>query len=320
MVIIMKQNGYIGTIGPSDGFLYRDRETEYKILVPENATEAENFAASELTDIFAKAGVAIETVSDKDVCAKKCSKFISVGNTVYFKSLGIKMLPTEYKFDGFLIESVGKTYVIKGVGDTGTCFGVYGFAEYAMGYVYYAVDEFKICDSAPNKEFHIKDIPTFFSRNAFSHDNAYDHDHGFRLRINGWACKREKKYGEGSPWSSLNDQSLAMQILDYRKYRDEHPDWYYLDPKNYDAKPPRCYPQICFSKALYDKEFFDLFMHNLINDYIIPEKDKTFFMLGISDNTDFCNCNTCREEVEKYTRSGLSMRFVNKVADAVEKW
>ena len=316
----MKLNGYIGTITEKEGFIYQNGCTGYKILIPQNSSEAEKYAAEELTRIMTLAGVSIHTVTDKGIKIRESDKYIAVGNTVYFKSLGIKMFQKEFKFDGFIIESIGDTYVIKGVGDTGTCFGVYGFAEYAFGYVYYAKDEYKINNKAQNLEFHIKDIPTFFGRYAFSYYTAHIPDNGFRLRVNGEFSKREAKHGEGRPWSTLSDQSYAMQILDYRKYREAHPDWFYLSPGKEDAPPPQCYPQICFSKGLYDKEFFDTFMHNLINDYIAVQTDKVFFMLGISDNTDFCNCETCQKEVSKYTRSGLSMRFVNKVADAVEAW
>lgn len=125
----MKLNGYTGTITERDGFLYRSGKTEYQILLPDQATEAEKFAAQELTDILAKAGVSIQTITDAGKAADPAAKYIAVGDTVYFRSLGVTMLPKEYKFDGFLIENVGETYVIKGVGDTGTCFGVYGFCE-----------------------------------------------------------------------------------------------------------------------------------------------------------------------------------------------
>lgn len=316
----MKLNGYIGKITEKDGFIYQNGQTDYKILIPKDASEAEKYAALELTLIMSKAGVGIETVTDDGIDASLSSKYISVGNTVYFKALGINMTAKEFKFDGFIIESFGDTYVIKGVGDTGTCFGVYGFAEYAFGYVYYYVDEYKIEECAKNLEFHIKDIPTFFGRNAFSYHTAHIPDNGFRLRVNGEFAKRDQRHGEGRPWSTLSDQSYAMQILDYRKYRDEHPDWFYVKPEEYDAPPPNCYPQICFSKGLYDKEFFDTFMDNLINGYVAKESTKSFFMLGICDNTSFCNCPTCQKEVEKCTKSGLSMRFVNKVAKEVEKW
>lgn len=319
----MKLNGYIGTIDERTDWLFRDGQTEYRILIPHEASEAERFAARELTDIFYRAGIVAETRTDKGLTADPAEKFIAVGNTVYFRSLGVKLTQKEFKFDGFIIETVGNTHVIKGVGDTGTCFGVYGFAEYAMGYRYYAEDEVQVAQAGKNRIFHIKDIPTFYGRNAYSHDTTYHPDHGFRLRINGEFSTRFAKHGEGMPWSSLNDQSNAMQIMDYHKYWDDHPDWFYVIPENKNAKPPQCYPQICFSRAMLSQKeggFRELFVKNLIENYIIPEKDKIFFMLGMSDNLSYCNCELCQKAVEKYTRSGLSIQFANMVADEVERW
>ena len=293
----MKLNGYKGTITNKDGFLYNNGVTEYKILISDNATISEKYASEELTLIFSYAGVKIETVTDKNVLVNENDKYISVGNTVYFKSLNKTLLAKEFKFDGFIIESVGNTYVIKGVGDTGTCFGVYGFMEYIAGYRYYAPDEIAIEKVAENKEFHIKDIPTFFGRNAYSYDTHEDVDYGFRLRINGEYCPREAKHGEGRPWSTLHDQSYALQIVDYRKYAKDHPDWYVWCPDHEKFTPPqpRAYPQICYSKGLYDEEFYNTFITNLINDYIIPESDKTFFMLGMSANDRYCDCEICNK-------------------------
>ena len=318
----MKLNGYTGSIAEAPGWLYREGSTEFKILIPQNASAAEKYAAEELTEIFKNAGVSIPTVTDAGMEADPNGKFIALGNTVYFKALGMTLKPREFKFDGFIIESLGSTYVIKGVGDTGTCFGAYGFAEYAMGWRYYHPQEQSVAREAKNKEFHIKDIPTFYCRSPYSYLVANYPDHAFRFRVNGQFSRREAKHGEGSPWSSLHDQSLALQILDYKKYRKEHPDWFYLPAKMEGVEGPNGYPQICFSKGLlHDSEggFFDTFMKNLIS-YIQAEPEKPYVMLGISDNGHCCNCPQCQENIEKYTRSGLNMLFVNKVADAVEAW
>lgn len=328
----MQLNGYTGTITPRADRLYGDGGTDYRILIPAEATEAERFASQELTDIFAKAGVTVETVTDAGLTADPEEKFIALGNTVYFRALGMTLSAKEFKFDGFIIETMGNTHIIKGVGDTGTCFGTYGFAEYAMGWMYYWLDEQKVDNQAVNRVFHIKDIPTFFSRSAYSYftdihwchhpDSAYTDDHGFRLRVNGQYSTREKKHGEGCPWSTLHDQSMPYQIMPYETYMEEHPDWYYVDHESQDPFYNKR-PQLCLSKAMLPDAqggFFDTFLHNLIHNFIIPESDKTFFMLGISDNRAVCDCPACKAAVEQYKIHGLTMRFVNKVADEVEKW
>ena len=318
----MKLNSYIGSIEPREDWLYRAGCTEYRILIPHEATEAETYAAQELTDIFRTAGVTIETVTDAGLSADPDKRFIAIGNTVYFADLGRKLLPQEFKFDGFIIETVGNTHVIKGVGDTGTCFGAYGFAEYAMDWRYYHPLEQTVAKEAANQAFHIKDIPTFYCRSPYSYLVANYPDHAFRFRVNGQFSKREAKHGEGTPWSVLHDQSLALQILDYETYRAEHPDWFYLPAGKENAPGPQRYPQICFSRGLLsDSEggFFDTFMENLL-EFIKAQPEKPYVMLGISDNGFFCNCPECQKNIEKYTKSGLNMLFVNKVADAVEVW
>ena len=256
----MKLNGYIGTIADRADLLYAEGSTEYRILIPENATEAETYAAQELTDIFALAGVTIETITDAGLTADPDAKLIAIGNTVYFKALGMTLPANEFKFDGFIIETLGNTHIVKGVGETGTGFGTYGFAEYAMGWRYYHPEEQKVEQQAQNKAFHIKDIPTFYCRSPYGYLVAHKPDHAFRFRVNGQFSHREAKHGEGTPWSVLHDQSLALQILDFKKYRADHPDWFYLPPEKEGVKGPQGYPQICFSKALLsDAEggFFD---------------------------------------------------------------
>ncbi len=61
-------------------------------------------------------------------------------------------------------------------------------------------------------------------------------------------------------------------------------------------------------------------VYNLIHKYIAVETDKSLFQLGMSDNDDFCNCERCNRDVEKYSRSGIAIRFANAVADEVKKW
>jgi len=318
----MKLNGYTGTISHRADLLYGNGTTQYRILIPADATETERFAAEELTSVFSAAGVSIETVTDAGIAPDREAKYIAIGNTVYFRALGLTLTAREFKFDGFIIETLGNTHIIKGVGETGTGYGTYGFAEYVMGWRYYHPEEQTVQPQAQNKELHIKDIPTFYCRSPYGYLVARNPDHAFRLRVNGQFTPVEARHGEGTPWSVLHDQSLALQILNRTKYRADHPDWFYLPPEKEGVPGPQSHHQICFSKGLRsDAEggFFDTFLANLI-EFIKAQPEKPFVMLGISDNAFFCNCPECQKAVQKYTASGLNMRFVNKVADAVESW
>lgn len=320
----MKLNGYIGSITNKDGYLYKNGKTDFVIVISKNATVVEKKAADELKLIFSYADVDINIITDENLNANENGKYIALGDTVYFKSLNVTMQASEFKYDGFIIKTLGDGYVIKGVGGLGTVFGAYSLMERLADYVYYADDEIKINkDFGVLKNIDIKEIPTFFGRFAYSFDTSVIKPTGMRTRVNGEFYKWEDFSSDVSPWSSLNDQSYALQILDYTKYAEKHPDWYSFIPGHENFTPPRSYPQICYSKGLKsDKEggFFDTFINNLINDYIIPEKNKNFFMLGMTDTWWFCDCDECKKAVQKYKYSGLAMKFVNKVADAVEKW
>lgn len=76
----MKLNGYTGNITLREDIIYANGHTEYRILIPEQASEAERSAARELTDIFQIAGVCIETVTDEGLFPDPTQKFIALGN------------------------------------------------------------------------------------------------------------------------------------------------------------------------------------------------------------------------------------------------
>ena len=62
----MKLNGYQGTITPGQGWLYKDAKTDYTLLIPADASEAERYAAEELTWIFSIAGVEVLKLDGED--------------------------------------------------------------------------------------------------------------------------------------------------------------------------------------------------------------------------------------------------------------
>ena len=93
----MKLNGYIGTITDKEGYLYKNHKTDYKIVIPKNATIIEKRAAEELRNIFLYTFTDIAVVTDDTLDVADTGKYIALGDTIYFKSLGIKMLTKEYK-------------------------------------------------------------------------------------------------------------------------------------------------------------------------------------------------------------------------------
>ena len=94
------------------------------------------------------------------------------------------------------------------------------------------------------------------------------------------------------------------EYMPISKYHGAHPDWY--SPE---------FTQLCLS----NEEMWGQFVENVIAR--IKEKpDSEYFLLGQEDRPTFCGCKRCLEQIEKYGKSGVMMRFINHVAREVEKW
>lgn len=299
--------------------LVKDKATDYIILLPNIPSKSEQYAARLMQNIFELMGVSITISQEK---SSKDSKYISIGNTCIgqelIKNYNIEKLGT----DGFVVKTENGNVILNAFGEWGKIYAVLEFAEKNLDYMYYAKDEIRITKEpvVALKSMDFTSAPDFIGRDVFNYDTHSDAEHSVQLRLNGYYVKWQDCHGEGTPWSSLNDQSLVLQIIPHNQYIAKHPDWYYIP---YDNGSNSLKTQICFTKGFYDDTkggMLETFVDNLINNYIIPEKDKKLFMLGITDNEHFCNCEQCTKDVAKYSKSGVMMRFINKVADLVEQW
>lgn len=341
------------TINDTEHVLYDNGQTDYRIIIPAEYTASEQFAAQELANIFYLASKTTpEIISENDNDIK--TNLISIGDTQIMTDAEVVATYEEFGRDGYRIKTVGTNVVLAAAGEVGKIYSVYEFARVNLGYTYYAADEIAVTKNSKVmlKDFDLTDTPSFIGRDVYSYDTRTNADHSIRLRTNGIYPPWQSKHGEGTHWSTLNDQSFVTQILRYEEYVDEHSDWYYLEPNNNSGKS--LYAQIDFWKGYYDDQgsdsMFWTFVNNLINDYIIPETKKSFFMLGITDNTFFGtglkppvaisddasqqekdeyasklakynqDIASYNEDLDKYHKSGMAMRFINKVADEVEKW
>lgn len=247
-----------------------------------------------------------------------------------------KAMACEYSNrNGFAIKTIDEDVYIDGVDKTGLLFGVYRFMELVAGYRYLASDETLMGDCVAFHELDIYDYPDFPNRDVYNYDTKLFPEHARRLFLSGGNFSiQEPKYGEGSWWSNLWDQSLCDQLVDYREYMDKYPHWYYNNPTTSGA--PRI--QLCYAEALYSREEYEkgdfseenyedgkhgLFwtiVQKLITKYIAVQPEKQLFQLGMNDNMEFCTCERCTRDKELYGQSGVALRFVNAVADEVEKW
>ena len=338
-------------IRDNDALLVDSGTSGYKILLREDASKAEEYAALEFNSILSQASdVTLEVVKAASIDElEDFQKYISIGNTVLADSLNLSMPKNGISRNGFKLRTYNNNLLITAGDYTGLIYGVYCFFEKNCDYMYYAPDEIKInkSDSIKLLSYDYEDWPDFPERDVYNYTTKTDPNVTMKYFLNGSIySKWSEMYGEGTWWSSLYDQSMEEQIVPSKTYGAEHPDWYYGPGGDTNATRS----QLCFTKALYDKGDYDAysiglldsegnltenedgtfsdgskglfwtFCYNLINNYISKEPDKTLFQLGMSDNEYFCDCETCKRDISSYTRTGLVIRFANQVADVVKEW
>ena len=107
---------------------------KYVILLPNNPTDEEEIAASELSVFFFEAtGIKIDTVFETDY---EEGKYISIGKTQKLKENGIVVNTSTLTSSGYVIKRVDDNLFIAG-GTSGVVFGVYGFLNSQFNYKYF---------------------------------------------------------------------------------------------------------------------------------------------------------------------------------------
>ncbi len=319
----------------TDSYLVKDGKSIYSVLLPESPTPAEEFAAQELCGIFYNStGVTLPVANEPDLAAQK---YISIGDTEAFGKTGIRPETLGLGGGGFVLKTLENNVYINADTEQGKIYGVYELCERNLGYRYFAADEIRYVptQTALLQDFDLTVVPSFDGRNVNSYYNSYDHLNALRLRVNEIGSTFPEQYGEASDWATLHDMSNNFQLLYVKDYYKDHPDWFYMTDE-WKQKADQfatmsdddfyvCaqkYSQLCYTQGYYDNSeggMFDTYVENLIG-YIKNEPDAKLFMLGMGDNHLVCDCERCQRDIEKYKVSGVTLRFVNKVAKAVNEW
>ncbi len=313
--------------------LVANKTTDYTILLPQNSTSSEEYAASIIIDVIKNSTGA--TISTTKEGGSLPVKYISIGDTNAAKSAGIDVNSQELGMGGFVLKTVGNNIYVNSDTENGKINGSIILAEKNFGFMYYCEDEvlYVKADTVKVGSFDLTYRPSFDGRNAFSYDTVYNHQNASMLKVNSLTSSWDEKYGEAGLWSTLHDMSNVFQLLYVKDYYNAHPEWFYINPAyantDFTAMSDNdCYSiiqkqtQLCYTEGLYNDEvggMFDTFVTNL-KEYVLNEPTASLFMLGMGDNEQFCNCDRCKEDIATYKRSGVMLRFVNKVAREIKRW
>ena len=197
-------------------YVVKDGVAHYKIVYPNGADLATEFAAKELSTFINKiTGVTVEMIEES--AYKTSDKVISVGETQISKHV---IADSEaLNKDGFIIKTEGENLFIKGSYPRATLYGVYDFVEKLFGVKFIAVD-YTYIPKAEELFIYNLDIvekPTFAIRSYYAENVIYDGLHAARMRMVAPFDTNEEQYGGGylSDWNVNQNHSMFEYLPPY---------------------------------------------------------------------------------------------------------
>lgn len=290
--------------------LVADNTSEYTVVIPEEADECIQFAASELVTFFAQAtDYTLAVATDENVTYNENGKIISIGETSAWEEAGIELSFDEFGYDGAFLTRKGNQVFLCGAKSYGALNAVYEFLSLQFNYEAYSVDEIYI-DQVANAKLveldDVKDIPAIRTRTSANQNVANSPIYAARLR-NAYSGNG-RRYGDESGEYSIRAHTIE-NIMPKGTYQAEHEDWYSADGT-----------QVCIAKYFMDEEFKLTFLTNL-KEKILGYPDSTAYQLGMGDNNGVHD----RSETAEFTRthggnSGVLMMLANDVAKEIKAW
>ena len=277
--------------------------TDYVVVLPQEATAAEETAANLLVSQFKVAtNATLPIVSDAGKTFNKKNKVISVGRTSILEGSGLSVTVDELTYDGYKLKQEGNTVLLCGAEDSGTIYSISDFLREHFAYEVYAADEVYIekTDKAYLKEIDIVEIPDFWGRTT---DGYFSQNQQLcsAMRLRSKILTENYGYGSSRDWIPGTGHTFT-KILPPANYPD-HPEWYYSS-------------QLCLSNEEMTAEFIVQ-----LKKLILENPHAKVINISEMDNSSLGNCcETCKTQKKWYGMSGYLIRWLNKVIDEIDEW
>lgn len=285
-------------------YLASNGETEYKIVIPENASSLIQIAVSDFNKFFSEAtGVSMPVVKDSEFNGD--GKFISVGETTLLKNTEITYSFDELGRDGYKIITEGDDLYLIGGGEYGTLYAAYELLEILVGFDFFAEDCYTVTKGltqVPLYDLSMTDIPDFPIRVASDRIVESSNQTLYRLR--------ERPQSEN--FLTVKNYWAHNSI----KYIEDSPDvndsWYN------NSKTQLCYTAHG-DEAEYGKMLNAAFAS--MKEALIQTTDRDGVTFTMEDNHDYCNCSACTAMTEQYgALSSTIILFLNDLNSMVREW
>ena len=291
--------------------LVSNGNSDYKIVIPLEATTTETVAAEELQLFIEKStGCTLSIVRDNEIGDASGGSYLSVGKTTLLEARTEIVLDYSVMHDcGPSIKTIDDDVYMCGAEQTGTLYSVYKFLYYEIGFVAYALDCVKF-DYYPTElkllNFDYNYLPTIDVMTTAAKEYLHTADtregqlNAMRMYMLPWGI--EESYTlEGKEYTMFCH--TMNYIVSEARYADIHPEWFN------NGQP-----------CLTNPEYIEEFTKNFLELYVIPY-DNPYIMFGGNDNNGYCTCDNCKKEYELHGGTGGAfVRFANTVAAKVENY
>ena len=287
----------------------RGAPAEYAVVLPAAASESQRYASEELVKyVEMTTGVRLPVVTEREA---RPEKGIYLGGEA-----------ADLGEEGFRLKTKGPNLRICGSAVRGTLYGVYELLERFAGCRWYA----SWCTIAPPRgtiavpsDLDETQRPAFPCREPHWWD-MFKPDFATHCRANGASMRLQARHG-GATWrfgGGLGNCHTFSRLVPASVYGKEHPEYFALhggerrnDPKtseDFNVQPCLTHPDVL----------------RIVTSNVLAciRRDPTARFYGVSqnDNMLYCECPSCAAvDAEEESHAGTVVRFVNAVAEAVER-
>jgi hypothetical protein len=286
-----------------DFLLFENGRSNYEIVIDQNASSSEKWAAAELQRWVQESGNAWLPIKNRP--SKKPAIYLGydAGNTI---DNSLQNRPDD-EDESFIYKNVGPNIVIVGGKHRGTMYGVLSFLENELGIRWYT----PTATHVPSKKkyvfdwLHHSEAPGIRVRNDFYYE-AFEPIWAARNRVNGAMNYRAQPGDVESYWAV----HTFFRFMPPTEFFADHPEYYSLI--NGERIHERA--QLC----LTNPEVLRIVTERLkqtMRDY----PNNLIYSVSQNDWRNPCQCDECQAIVKKEGgEAGPLIWFVNKVAEAIE--
>ncbi len=326
--------------------IVKDGASDYQILVAEEPTKCEQYAAEEFQNYVEQvSGVTMEIVSEKDVSAFLDDKVVSIGQTALLEECAFKVDYSQLNGDGFIMKTNKNALYINGACDRGTLYGVYDFMEKVCGvkfldiYTEYVPEMTEI----PLYSMDVVERPAFAYRVSLT-PMVYEGKEGTITQQLVYSAKERntseflmnsEKYGGNININKNvnqvhNNLTYVYQGKSYNDFKKAHPnceDMFFYGGTG--KEQVRSTPwDICYTNGIADDGTIEDGFNTAsayvegVKKYIAANPNADYYTFGQEDITTCCECAKCKEVAAQYNglKSAAVIRFYNAVAREVQAW